>query len=306
MECNRQYVLITPAKNEVANIGKTINSILAQTHKPSQWIIISDGSTDGTDELVQRMTTNLDFVTFVRVEKSEPGKNYCKKVEAIKYGISKINDNEYFYIGNLDADVSFDCNYFEKILYVMERNPMIGIAGGWVHQVDRGSIVPFLISDNSVSGAVQLFKRECYEQIGGYLPISIGGIDSAAEIMAREKGWEVSTLRHLKVFHYGKMLTGNKNMLQTRFNQGCQNYLFGYHPFFQLASCFYRILKTPVIAGSVWSMAGFLRLYLKKEKHVLPESTVEYLQKEQLERLVVMIKNRWNKIKNYLNMVLLC
>jgi poly-beta-1,6-N-acetyl-D-glucosamine synthase len=295
MEGNKQYVLITPAKNEVANIGKTINSILAQTQKPSQWIIISDGSTDGTDELVLRMTSNIDFITFVRVDKSEPGKNYSKKVEAIKYGISKINIKEYIYIGNLDADVSFDCNYFESVLYELERNPILGIAGGWVHQVDNDAIVPFLISDNSVSGAVQLFKRECYEQIGGYLPISIGGIDSAAEIMAREKGWKVSTLRHLKVFHHGKMLTGNKNLFQTRFNQGCQNYLFGYHPLFQLASCLYRMMKTPVIAGSICSMVGFLRLYLKMEKYVLPESTVRYLQTEQIERLIGLIKNRKSK-----------
>jgi len=167
----------------------------------------------------------------------------------------------------------------------MEKYKKIGIAGGWIYQVDDGKVRPFLISRNSVSGAVQLFSKECYEQIGGYLPIPAGGVDSAAEIMAREKGWEVRTIRELIVLHHGKMLTGNKNSLQTRFNKGCLNYILGYHPLFQMASCLFRMFDPPFIIGSIHTMLGYVYSFLKKRPRVYSKSIIIFLRKEQKKRL---------------------
>ena len=101
-----------------------------------------------------------------------------------------------------DADVTFDENYFESILTQFHENPSLGISGGVICDVINGKINHHVISaDWSVSGAIQLFRRKCYEDIGGYIPIK-RGIDAIAEVMARMQGWEVRSFPEFKVLHH--------------------------------------------------------------------------------------------------------
>ncbi len=116
----------------------------------------------------------------------------------------------------------------------MENQQSLGLAGGIILEEVGDRFVPQLISANSVAGAVQCFRRRCYEDFGGYLPMEIGGIDSMAEIMARMHGWDVHTFADLMVRHYGRVTTGARNVLATRFKKGRINHALGYHPLFQL------------------------------------------------------------------------
>src|SRR5271157_4953312 len=189
-----RYFLITPARNEAKFIEKTIVSVIAQTIKPVQWSIVSDGSTDDTDTIALRYSEEH---TFIKVLRTAPDSRYnaSSKVKAFYRGFSFAEDLKYDFIGNLDADVTFAPDYFEKILQFFAGDPRLGLAGGRIFEEVRGRKRPMWPggSIHSVSGAVQLFRKECFVAIGGYLPLEHGGIDSAAEITARAKGWTVRT-----------------------------------------------------------------------------------------------------------------
>jgi len=178
------YVLITPAKNEEQFIEKTIQSVVKQTILPKKWIIVSDGSTDKTDSIIEKYTSLYPFIELLR--KSNSGtRNFGAKAKAILFAYEKLQGLKFDLIGNLDADVSFDPDYYEYIIREFVLNPKLGIAGGLRYDLIKDKFYPLECAPDSVGGPFQLFRRSCYEEIGGYKPLLFGGIDAVAETSAR-------------------------------------------------------------------------------------------------------------------------
>lgn len=284
MAIDKQYVLVTPARNEEKYIDKTLQAVLSQTFLPKRWVIVSNGSTDQTDELVKYYARKCKFIELINLF-SHGTRNFGSKVEAFNAGHERLKGDSYDFIGNLDADVSFDNSYFEKIIKKFELNSKLGIAGGIILEEIRGNFVPQRVSLNSVAGAVQFFRRECYEAIGGYIPMEHGGVDAAAEILARMNGWEAGTFPEVEVLHHRRVLTGKKSVIHTKFYQGLGNYLIGYHPLFQIASALYRISDRPFFFGSMSMLAGFCFANFRSYKKKLPNGAIRYLRSEQMQRL---------------------
>jgi glycosyltransferase involved in cell wall biosynthesis len=280
----KQYVLITPARNEEGNIERLIESVLSQTILPKKWIIVSDGSTDRTDKIVAGYAEKHELIHPVSTGKQGRG-DFASKALAFKAGYEKLGDAAYEFLGNLDADLSFDADYFERILGHFEADPKLGIAGGIIWELVGNRFVPSRTSLNSVAGAVQLFRRECYQSIGGYIPLEKGGIDAAAQIMARMRGWRVQTFPELLVRHHRRVLTGSSRILSTRFREGMTNYLLGYHPFFQIMSCSYRVIDRPYLVGTLHVFAGYIWASLQRHKRAVPDDVVKFLRSEQMARL---------------------
>jgi glycosyltransferase involved in cell wall biosynthesis len=286
MDVARSYVVITPARNEEAHIERLIESVVAQTVRPRRYVIVSDGSTDRTDEIVQRLADEHDFITFVRAgDEAGAGKNFGSKVLAFNAGYRKLDGLTYDYIGNLDADVSFGPDYFETLMLRFEADPDLGLAGGDIHEIIGGEARARSAAKDSICGAVQLFRRACFEEIGGYRALPRGGIDAAAEIMARMKGWRVQVQQDLPVIAHRPVMTGNKGPLGTRFNKGVQNQYLGYHPLFHLAVCAKHILQPPYVTGGLWMLAGYISSALRGTPHAVSPEVVNYLRREQLARL---------------------
>src|SRR6516164_220767 len=121
------YVLITPARNEADTIELTIQSVVRQTIRPAKWVIVSDGSTDGTDELVSKFGTQYDWIELVR-KSNRSERHFAGKVDAFNAGYAKVKDLEFEIVGNLDADVSFDDpSYFEFLVDKFAENPRLGV-----------------------------------------------------------------------------------------------------------------------------------------------------------------------------------
>jgi len=190
------YVLITAAYNEVANIGGTIEAILAQTLKPRVWVIVSDGSTDGTDSIAQRYAQRTNFIKVIQRERSEREAGFVSKVAAIKEGYKLLQASSYRFIGILDADITLGPSYYDKVISLLHQDPVLGIAGGFIYDLYGGQFKnrPSNTKD-SVAGGIQLFRSECYETIGGHRPARFGGEDWICEIIARMNGWKVSRSR---------------------------------------------------------------------------------------------------------------
>jgi len=278
------YVLVTAAHNEEAYIEKTIEAVLSQTVRPGRWAIISDGSEDRTDDIVREYTARNPFIAFFRLE-PDGGRTFARQVYAQQFGTQLLQDISYDYIGMLDADISLPSDYYEQILDRCQRRPRLGIAGGTVLDKHAGGFSRPWASDHSVAGGIQMFRRACYEDVGGYLPLKSGGQDAVAEVMARMHGWQVRSFGDLEVLHYRSTGTQGRSICGARFRSGSEEYLLGYHPLFHLAKCLHRSLERPYLIGGLLRLCGYCWSWWQRKDRMVSPEFVEYLRREQMRRI---------------------
>lgn len=282
-----RYVLVTAAKNEEEYIEETIKSVIRQSVLPVKWVIVSDGSIDGTDEIVGRYLKVYSFIELVRLEDTK-SRDFCSKAKAIKIGVQTLSDFHYDYIGNLDADVTFESSYFETIFEYFAKNSDFGLLGGRIYNKNNNVFKKEMANESSVAGAVQMFRKICFEEIGGYQPISTGGIDTVAEVMVRMNGWKTKTIDQLCVYHHRLTGTHGTNILYARYKHGRRDYFLGYHPLFFFLREIHRLVDPPYILGSFSKIIGFLSGYLSFTTHQVPIDVVRNLRKEQWSRIKLM------------------
>lgn len=282
------YVLITPARNEEASIGKTIESVIGQSRPPKKWIIVSDGSTDGTDDIVKSYLSRYPWIEFVR--RPERGdRQFAAKVHCFNAGYGRLKGERYDVIGNLDADISFENDYFEYLLPQFEQNTMLGVAG--TPFVEDGKHYDYNFTNiEHVSGACQLFRRECFEEIGGYIPIRGGGIDWVAVTTARMKGWQTRTFTQMVCLHHRKMGTGTASPLQVWYKQGIKDYTFGYHPFWEIFRSLYQMTKRPYLIGGALLLLGYTVSLCKRVGRPIEADLIAFVRKEQMARIMKLLK----------------
>ncbi|MBC8176891.1 MAG: glycosyltransferase family 2 protein [Deltaproteobacteria bacterium] len=281
---NSPYVLITAARNEEAYIGRTIDAVISQNQLPKKWIIIDDGSTDSTADIVSRYSAQNPFMELISVS-GDKLRNFGSKAKSVNFAYRRMRGISYDFVGNLDADVSFDLNYYENILSRFRANPKLGVAGGVRYDLHDSHFIKVKSARNSVGGPFQLFRRECFEEIGGYLPLKYGGIDATAEIMARMHGWEVQSFPEYRAYHYRRTGTASRNFVKSRIRMGIRDYLIGYHPLFQIFRCIFRLDEKPyVISALIW-ISGFLWAALMRMNRPVSDEFVKFLRSEQLKRI---------------------
>lgn len=265
-------------------IEKTITSVIAQTIRPLKWVIVNDASTDRTREIVERYAMAHGFIQLVNVERSA-GRHFGNKVRAFNLGLNEAGKMDFDFIGNLDADISFEANYYESILGEFEKDPKLGLAGGMVHTRVGETHVSQEVALDSVAGAVALFRWVCFDQVGGYMLMPNGGEDSAAEISARMRGWKTRTFPMYRVLEH--RLTGSAvaRPLTARVNEGRRMYSLGYSCCFFGFRCIYRALEKPRLLGSVAALFGFLDSMIRRHPVILPPEVVHFLRSEQKQKL---------------------
>ena len=197
------YVLVTPARNEAQFIEQTIQSVVAQTVRPLKWVIVSDGSTDGTDEIVNRYAAENDWIELLRMPERKE-RHFAGKAYAFNAGKARVDGLPYEVIANLDADITFESGYFSFLLEKLASDPKFGVVGTPYVENSKETYDYRFVSLGHVSGACQVFRRECYEAIGGYAPVKVGTIDCIAVITARMKGWKTRTFTQKVSLHHRK------------------------------------------------------------------------------------------------------
>ena len=275
-----KYVLITPARNEAAFIERTIKSVIRQTVLPLKWIIVSDGSTDGTNDFIMKYLAHNDWIELVRMPERKE-RHFAGKVHAFNAGYEGIKDMKYDIIGSLDADISFEEDYFSFLLSKFYENAELGVAGtpfreGSVQYDYRFSRI------EHVSGACQLFRRECFESIGGYIPLKDGAIDLTAVVMARMRGWKTETFTDKFCVHHRQMGTANNNILKAAFKDGYGDFPMGVHPVWQLFRSFYQMSRKPIFFGGLMLMVGYFWAMLTRAKKPVSMEFVHFRRKEQI------------------------
>ena len=277
-----KYALVTPAKNEEAFIEKTLASVANQTIRPVKWVVVSDGSTDRTDEIVNRYAEKYDFIQLVR--RDSETRHFGNKVHAFRAGYAHLTDVAYDFVGNLDAVIELPEDYYESILEKFAADQRLGLAGGTRFDLCDGEFVKVHCARNSVGGPFQLFRRTCYEAFGGYIPLQLGGIDAVAEIMARQHGWTVRSYTDITVHHYRCTGTAKGNIYQAAYRGGKKLYVIGYHPLFEVVKLM-RVKSLKGLKANLYELAGYTKAAISGFERQVPDDFVRYLRKEQVERL---------------------
>jgi glycosyltransferase involved in cell wall biosynthesis len=289
--CVYSYVLITPVRNEAQFIELTIKSVVAQTVRPLKWVIVSDGSTDGTDDIVNKYISQHDWIELVRRPEGME-RNFAAKVNAFNAGYARVKDLEYKIIGNLDGDVSFDReDYFEFLMGKFAENPKLGVCGTSYREGNRVYPDRFT-SIEDVFGACQMFRRECFESIGGYRPVKSGGIDLIAFLRARANGWETRTFIEKICLHHRSAGSAQHTRPYKRLLQvGRKDYLHGSHPVFEIFRSLYAMKKKPYIVGGVLMYVGYLAAMLGNVERTMPEELMELRRTDQMQRLRAVLRH---------------
>ena len=287
-------MLMTAAHNEEASIESTIASVLAQTVQPKRWVIVSDGSTDKTNEIVERYARQYDSISFVRLTRPA-GRSFGSKGIALQNGCKLLERVEYEFIGNVDADVELEANYFAGLMEKFERNPGLGIAAGFVYEEQNGAFrVRAANRTDSVPHAAQLVRRECYEAFGGYSVFKYGGEDWYAQQCAKMKGWGAQAFPDLKIFHQRHTGAGS-SLFHHHFRAGRSDYSFGSDPIFEVLKCALRVKERPWLLGAVTRFLGFLSAELKREKRPVSREFIDFLREEQRGKLLSAVTFRWSR-----------
>ena len=278
-----QYVLVTPARNEAQYIGLTLESMIAQTHKPLKWVIVSDGSTDGTDEIVRKHLDAHPWIELVRMpERAE--RHFAGKVTAFNAGYEQAIGLKFEVVGNLDADVSFEPDLFEFLMTKMAEDAELGVSGAPFREGDFQYDYRYTNIEN-VWGGCQMFRRECFDGIGGYMPLKGGCIDHVAVLSARMHGWKTRTFTEKVCMHHRQMGTALHGGLKAKVRVGQKDYSVGNHPLWQLFRTVYQMSKPPLVAGGVAMGWGYAKSMFQRAEIPLSKDLVAFVREEQLGRL---------------------
>jgi len=284
------YVLITAARNEARLIEQTISSVVAQTAKPLKWVIVSDGSTDGTDEIARRYAAQHPWIEVISLPERAQ-RHFAGKVAALNVGQERLANLDYEVIGNLDADVTFESDYLEFLVAKFAEDPRLGVAGT-PYLEDRQEQDERFKSPSHVSGACQLFRRRCWQEIGGYPPVKTGGVDFIAVLAAQSKGWKTQRFEGKACFHHRNVGSGQHAAALSRLlNLGRKDYLLGSHPAFELFRCLLRMKSPPHVIGGCLMMIGYFSAMARGLERSMPEDLIKIRQSDQIERLLEVLRH---------------
>jgi glycosyltransferase involved in cell wall biosynthesis len=297
--CSR-YVLITPARNEEKFIEETITSVIHQTVLPVKWVIVDDGSTDRTPEIVSRYVASHPWIELIRMPKRRE-RSFAGKAHAFEAAYVRIKDLRYDLIGNLDADVSFERGYFAFLLSKFSEDATLGVAGTIFKEKGYSSESDSFEGHRHVSGQCQLFRKRCWEDIGGYTPHRAGGIDWIAVTTARMKGWKTESFREKWFFHHRHLGTAERGMVASLFSYGEKDYYLGGHPVWELFRVAYRITKKPYLIGGLALGLGYCSALLRRTPRPVSRELMTFHRKEQMLKLKAILKAllRFKRVDNF-------
>ncbi len=277
------YVLVTAARDEARFIESTLKSVISQTVTPIRWVIVSDGSTDGTDKIVRRYASTHSWIELLRMPERRE-RHFAGKAHSFNAGCAVLDNLKFDVIGNLDADVSLEPDHFEFLLSKFADDSRLGLAGAVFHEGDFHYDYRFSNIEN-VWGGCQLFRRACLVDIGGYVPVKGGCVDHIAVVSARMKGWKTRTFEERVILHHRVMGTAEQNEVRAKFRSGAKDYSVGNHPLWELFRTLYQMKHRPFVVGGLAVGCGYVWSFIRLLKRPVSNDVVAFIRTEQMQRL---------------------
>jgi len=280
-----KYILITSARNEEAFVTQTLDSVTQQTRLPERWVITDDGSSDRTAEIVAAYAQKFPWIMLIRNPKRE-GRNFAAKANAVNGALARMEGVEFEVLGNLDADTSFAPDYMEFLMGKFSADPRLGVAGTpFTQEGGYDSTKDSFEGEQFVAGPIQMFRRECFREIGGYTASPAGGVDWIAVMTARLKGWTTRSFSDKRYHHHRLMGTAEKSVVSALFSYGQKDYYLGGSPLWQCFRVTYRLAKKPFLIGGLALLAGYIWAAVKRVKRPVSPALMHFHRAEQMRKL---------------------
>jgi glycosyltransferase involved in cell wall biosynthesis len=295
-----KYVLITPARNEEKYIEGTIQSVASQTLVPERWVVVDDGSTDRTAEIVGQYAARYPWIELVK-RPQRVDRSFAGKVHAFNAGFERVASIQFDVIGNLDSDVSFESDYLAFLLQKFQEDPKLGVAGTPFVEEGYDSGKDSFEGENHVAGACQLFRRACFQEVGGFIPNRAGGVDWIAVTTARMKGWRTRSFAEKRIQHHRAIGTAERDEVSAMFKHGEKDYYLGGSPLWQLFRATYRMTKKPVIRGGLALLMGYCSAAVHRMKRPVTPELMRFHRREQMKKLKAVFRSllHLKKVDNF-------
>jgi glycosyltransferase involved in cell wall biosynthesis len=284
---NMKYVLITAARNEEAVIQSTLQSVTTQARPPERWVIVDDGSTDRTADIVAGYAARHPWIELI-VRPPRSQRSFAGKANAVNSAFEHLDASgvPFDVVANLDADVSFESDYMAFLLERFASDDRLGVAGTPFTQ-DGGydSSRDSFEGQHYVAGPCQLFRRECFRDIGGYVANPAGGVDWIAVMTARMKGWTVRAFPEKRFHHHRTLGTAERGPIAALFSYGQKDYYLGGSPVWQLFRGCYQTTKRPFVVGGTALLAGYAWAAITRERRVVSPELMRFHRADQMRKL---------------------
>jgi glycosyltransferase involved in cell wall biosynthesis len=278
---NIRYAIVTPVKNEESFLGGMIDSVVRQTVLPRRWIIVNDGSTDRTGEIIRDAESRWNWITGVTIGSGSAHRKPGGE-GVVHHGLKRLDLEEFDFLARLDGDVSFEPDYFERLFREFEADPRLGIASGVCYVRKKGKLAEEKNPRFHTRGPLKTYRVACFREIG---ELEKGlGWDIVDEIRANMLGWRTRNFPELKAIHHRPTMTAS-GALKGKINTGIANYFAGYHPLFMLARAARNVVRPPYLLGGIWMLYGYLSGYLKSLPRVRDPELIRYVRRQQWNRL---------------------
>jgi len=282
------YVVVTPAHNESETITAVMECLAAQSLHPARWVVVDDASTDQTADLVRTAQARFAWIDLICLQR-DGDRNFGGKARGFNAGVDHLRDLSFDYIANLDADVTFPPDYFSYLLTCLEADPRLGVVGTPFREDGFEGYDYRFTNSEHVSGACQLFRRACLEEVGGYQFIPSGGIDWVAVTTARMLGWKTRTCPERQLMHHRRIGTGNRHWGNLQLRQGRKDYMLGNGLGWQLLRCLYQVRYRPYVTGALLMMVGYMQYALLRKPRPISARLVEFVRTEHSTRVRALI-----------------
>ncbi len=274
-----KYIIISPVRNEEDFVEKTLRSVVNQTVRPQEWIIVNDGSTDKTGEIINNYLEKYSWIR--KIDLKDRGYYYpgTGVINVVRSGFDQISKNGWDFVVKLDCDVTIEDDYFEHILNEFSKNPKLGIASGAIYFANGEKITKEIVQPDIPWGASKIYRQACFKEINGWEPIP--GWDLADVLAAQMKGWETRSFDEYKILHYRITGSRRKGLTGGKFLWGRFQYRYGYSPYYIFLKSIYRMGDKPVILSGIGIFSGYLYAAITREKRIYKKEMRKFLRKKQ-------------------------
>jgi glycosyltransferase involved in cell wall biosynthesis len=284
MMTDMRYVLITPARNEQRHLETTIRCVVSQTRLPIKWIIVNDGSTDLTADIIDRYAVQCPWIEKLDMPQHRD-RSFAAKARCFNAAYDRIQQLDFEVIGNLDADVQFESDYCEFLLAQFQSDPSLGVAGTPFVEENYDSGRDSFEGAVHVPGGCQLFRRQCLVEVGGYIPNRAGGVDWIAVTTARMKGWNTRSFNEKRFIHNRPLGTAERSAFAGQFSYGEKDYYLGNHPLWEAVRIGYRTVRRPYLVGGLALLLGYAWAAMRRYERPVSRDLMRFHRGEQMRKL---------------------
>ena len=283
----RAYLLVSPCRNEAAYMRRTLDSVVAQSLRPTLWVIVDDGSTDETPAILAEYAARHDWIHVV--QKPDRGHRAVGPgvIEAFYAGLETVTLSQFEYLAKVDLDLELPQRYFEELIARMEADPRIGTCSGKPYMRQNGMLVSERRGDEMSVGMTKFYRRACFEEIGGFVrEVMWDGIDCHK---ARHLGWVAVSWDdpELRFEHLRPMGSSETSIYEGRRRHGRGQWFMGSDPLFYLATCVFRMAEPPYLLGGLAMLQGYLGAWLRGARQLEDRELVAFIRAYQRRALLV-------------------